>query len=322
MGLQGNVNNWRKDMLEVLKRYASQDVQRVKWSTANDEHVCPLCAANEGKTYTIAEAKKALQGEFCKPGDPDDRCRCTFIAVIESEKQPLRPIKKNQTQSTNCPKCGFKRELNAVECPKCGIIYAKYKAIQEKRKQNISQKQPPVKKRPNLTKCGDCGGDLSKRAKTCPHCGASVVKKPIRTGCGAILLVMIFAIAFVITTGDKKPTKPTETPQQKATRIAKRQQETLKRNAQKVNLTVSNYKAAVAKYGEPPAGRERIAKYYLIDFYLKDPDSLIIEGYTPLFLGPNGWQGAVKYRAKNSFGGYLRETRRFVIRQGKIVSFE
>ena len=83
MGLQGTVNDWRKEMLEELRDLESGGITRVEWLTARDEHVCPLCAAREGKIYTIAEARKELEGEFCKPGDPDDRCRCTFLAIIE-----------------------------------------------------------------------------------------------------------------------------------------------------------------------------------------------------------------------------------------------
>ena len=46
---------------------------------ARDEHVCPLCKAREGKYYTVEEVKKILEGEFCKPEDEDDRCRCCFV---------------------------------------------------------------------------------------------------------------------------------------------------------------------------------------------------------------------------------------------------
>ncbi len=68
-------------MLEQLQRYEPD--QKVQWLTARDEHVYPLCAAREGKIFSIDEAKKEIEGKFCKPGDPDDRCRCCFISVIE-----------------------------------------------------------------------------------------------------------------------------------------------------------------------------------------------------------------------------------------------
>jgi len=81
MGMQGRPSQWRKQMLSDLKQFKDTGfVKKVKWLTARDEHVCPLCAAREGKSYSFEEAKKELEGTFCKPRDPDDRCRCCFIA--------------------------------------------------------------------------------------------------------------------------------------------------------------------------------------------------------------------------------------------------
>lgn len=80
MGIQGNFNDWRKDMIELLDEYAKDGIKHVVWSTAEDDFVCKRCSSREGKRYTIEEARKALEGEFCKPEDPDDRCRCTFLA--------------------------------------------------------------------------------------------------------------------------------------------------------------------------------------------------------------------------------------------------
>jgi len=80
MGMQGIVDDWRKDMMDIINRL-DDGVTRVEWSTANDKVVCPLCAKRNEKIYTIQEVKKELTGEFCKPGDPDDRCRCTLLSV-------------------------------------------------------------------------------------------------------------------------------------------------------------------------------------------------------------------------------------------------
>lgn len=82
MGKQGTIDDWRKDLLEVLENIIEgSDVQKVEWSTAGDENVCSLCAARDGKIYSIQEVKKELAGEFCKPGDSADRCRCTLLYV-------------------------------------------------------------------------------------------------------------------------------------------------------------------------------------------------------------------------------------------------
>lgn len=96
MGVQGTASKWRKDMIEVLNHLKSQSVVKVKWDAANDEHVCPLCAARNGKIYTISEAKEELKGKFCKPGDPDDRCRCSFTTV-EFKREKARP-ERTQTK--------------------------------------------------------------------------------------------------------------------------------------------------------------------------------------------------------------------------------
>jgi hypothetical protein len=80
MGIQGTVDNWRKDMMDIINRL-DDDVTKVEWLTAQDEVVCPLCAKRNGKIYTIPEVKKELAEEFCKFSDPDDRCRCTLLPV-------------------------------------------------------------------------------------------------------------------------------------------------------------------------------------------------------------------------------------------------
>ncbi len=82
MGIQGTVDDWRKDLLQELDNLSQDDdpkIVKVVWLTARDEHVCPLCAAREGRYFTFDEIREILKGEFCKPLDEDDRCRCTFI---------------------------------------------------------------------------------------------------------------------------------------------------------------------------------------------------------------------------------------------------
>jgi len=79
MGIQGTVDNWRKDLLKNFKATIGDDCFRARWLTACDEVVCSLCAAREGKYFTLEELKKELAGEFCQPDDEDDRCRCCFV---------------------------------------------------------------------------------------------------------------------------------------------------------------------------------------------------------------------------------------------------
>jgi len=83
MKIQGTVDDWRKDLLIEANNFfglnGDSDIERVIWLTARDVNVCPLCAARDGKYFIYDEIKRELNGEFCKPYDEDDRCRCTFI---------------------------------------------------------------------------------------------------------------------------------------------------------------------------------------------------------------------------------------------------
>lgn len=105
MSLQGTPNDWRKDMLEILSHLKSQDVVTVTWQSSNDNHVCPLCAARNRKIYTIDEAKKELKGKFCQPGDPDDRCRCSFTTV-EYKKSSPKPKRRRRKSKKNAEVSG------------------------------------------------------------------------------------------------------------------------------------------------------------------------------------------------------------------------
>jgi len=86
MGIQGDCNDWREDMIEVLNDFITRGAKKVRWFSAQDEHVCPLCKEKDGTIYTIEETIEALKDEFCKPGDPDDRCRCTFLRADYEDK--------------------------------------------------------------------------------------------------------------------------------------------------------------------------------------------------------------------------------------------
>ncbi|MBN1252943.1 MAG: hypothetical protein JXA16_12480 [Bacteroidales bacterium] len=81
MGMQGSVRNWRKDLREIIEYLRKDGVTQFKWSSANDEHVCSKCKSRDGKIFTYKEILNELNGAFCKPSDPDDRCRCTIIAA-------------------------------------------------------------------------------------------------------------------------------------------------------------------------------------------------------------------------------------------------
>ena len=217
----------------------------------------------------------------------------------------------------SCPKCGFKNNTEAKECFRCGVIFSRYEAMKQKK---IS------KAGAEINKCKKCGSPIPKNSKDCPYCGVEIPQGPGMERFAKGIFVFIVIIAsfwYFIGKEDSAPSKkPKETQEQKIERIARQEQERIQRYAKRVNLSVQRYKNAVTKYGKPPYSGESFVKYYLKDHYLKDPDSLKIEKCSPLYLGAKGWHGFVQYRAKNSFGGYEQESKRFVIRHGKIVNFQ
>lgn len=119
-----------------------------------------------------------------------------------------------------CLKCGYERmpldDAPEYECPKCGAIYAKVeaaikrkneeiKASREKRRFGIKEflyskienrlhSNQGIKTNKKLSKCKTCGKEVSKTAKTCPHCGE---KKPAssksHTGLSIFIGVLIIS---------------------------------------------------------------------------------------------------------------------------------
>jgi hypothetical protein len=82
MGLQGTINDWRNDLFELITKYKKEGFDLFEWSTARDKHVCDKCKKREGIKYTEKEIIEELNGEFCTPGDKDDRCRCIILPVV------------------------------------------------------------------------------------------------------------------------------------------------------------------------------------------------------------------------------------------------
>lgn len=108
-----------------------------------------------------------------------------------------------------CPKCDYVRskqdDLNTLpgKCPSCGIFYdkfLKYKAaefqkqtknssIEKRHIESSSEKKPET----SLIQCSECGKQISRKALSCPNCGA---KKEKKSGCRK--LVVIFLAANVV----------------------------------------------------------------------------------------------------------------------------
>jgi hypothetical protein len=62
----------------------------------------------------------------------------------------------------------------------------------------------------SLTKCKECGNDISSTAKVCPNCGA-LVKKTISTGVGCLIVFVFCFIIYVIIAVSNSGTSPTGT---------------------------------------------------------------------------------------------------------------
>lgn len=126
-----------------------------------------------------------------------------------------------------CPKCHYVRRPGDTapdyECPSCGIVYAKFVPRPDPPPRPVPPPEPPPEPPPSphpyyldseppspsgLMACDDCGGKISKRAVTCPHCGApmgvpgvtlgevAVIDVKMRFGSMVTLMVQ-FAFALI-----------------------------------------------------------------------------------------------------------------------------
>ena len=184
-----------------------------------------------------------------------------------------------------------------------------------------------------LIKCKECGGDVSKKAKACPSCGAPAKKKTTRL----TWLVLIFAGAVVISgimapPSTKKITAPVVlTVEQKQAREAElvaelkaipavevkknleayRELVKLNPGNEKYPIKVVYYEGKMVRYNKIQgqfswSGAHRSIERY-VKARLKDPDSY---EHIETRYNDNGDHLLVmtKYRAKNSFGGFAIET--------------
>jgi len=162
----------------------------------------------------------------------------------------------------------------------------------------------------SLINCPECKKQINSEVDFCPHCGKKqdkslVEKKPIKKS--TIILMsfigIIVLICFIIL---KQP--PSLTPEQK------KQQEKIEAENKRLS----------SLFGEAPRVSSWDGSVYIvkqtIEASAKDPDSLVFENWSGLGYNNQGWTVKVIYRGKNSFGGYVRECKWFVIKFGNIIS--
>lgn len=134
----------------------------------------------------------------------------------------------------------------------------------------------------SLATCKACGKEVSKNAEKCPHCGEPLKAKSV--GCGtAIVLIVLVMVAFNLFTPDKPkaPARPLTAAEQRTQEIEKQ----------------------FSAWNGAHRDLERRVKTAL-----KDPDSYEHIETKYVDNGAKGISVLMKYRAKNSFGGYVVES--------------
>ena len=215
-----------------------------------------------------------------------------------------------------CLKCGYERQgadsAPDTECPQCGAIYAKVEAaikrgnlehqktkqelIEKSRKELEKEQQTATnqKSNSNLIICNDCRESVSKNADTCPHCGSPIKKQKNKGfGVGKILL-SIFGVMLLIGIFSTD------------------------NDTQEV-VTDSIAKNSVVRNSEWDGSVRQVERY--LKNNLKDPDSYESIEWSPVTEAGEGHIVRVKYRAKNSFGGYVVENKVFLLdSKSKVLS--
>ena len=98
-------------------------------------------------------------------------------------------------------KCSRKYPTNFKECPKCraphpDIVARKEERARQKKEASFARDvaNSENKKKGSTISCKDCSGVVSKKAKTCPHCGAPV---PKQIGTAGWVLAGLFFIGII-----------------------------------------------------------------------------------------------------------------------------
>ncbi len=89
---EGQLHDQRKYILEKLADLEASGFEYVRWSAANDEHVCPLCSERDKRLFAPDEVKQLIKGKFCQAKDFWQGCRCT-IAPAKNPEELLKKAK-------------------------------------------------------------------------------------------------------------------------------------------------------------------------------------------------------------------------------------
>lgn len=217
-----------------------------------------------------------------------------------------------------CPKCGCQLDAKKQdECPTCGIIFKRYKEAEARKKQEEQRvkaeeeqrrAQEEEERKANLVNCSVCKKEISKNAESCPACGEPLrkelekivpennIRKSQQQGYRLLKLiiggtVLIFIVSIFIDKPDNKNNKA--------------------ESGSTTSEIVSNSAWDGSVYQ---------VKNYLRNI-LKDPDSFEAIEWSPVQNTDTGYMVRCKYRAKNSYGGYVIENKIFILNKpGNVIS--
>lgn len=96
----------------------------------------------------------------------------------------------------------------------------------------------------------------------------------------------------------------------------KRHQEEREREEEQRQLRAANFGAAPVRSSWD--GSYRPVRQYLLQV-ANDPDSIEIDGCTGVYHTDDGWLVGCDYRGRNAFGGMIRQSNWFTIRDGRVV---
>jgi len=166
---------------------------------------------------------------------------------------------------------------------------------------DVPQEQPqpqqkgPKKKR-GLTKCKDCGQEISKKAKTCPHCGA---KAPKRTSLFAWLVLFVGLYVLYAAATNHTPKSSSTTVQKSQSNNSIKATESYPVHATYDVSTLRTKDLKLIAWAD--RAKDEVKKR------LKDPDSAKFGKVYVHQTQKNVWIVCGFVNAKNSFGGYTGE---------------
>lgn len=181
----------------------------------------------------------------------------------------------------NCPECHKKISSQASSCPHCGLNEPNV-LIRNKRMKEIEDMQK--------VRCPYCNSRINRTANRCNTCDKEISSDQMeqistkadkefvaRTVGWAVLILIVFTI-FVI-------------------RVCRYDDSS--RDSSKETVENSSWDGSVAQVKE------------WMQANLKDPDSVQYIEWSTVQKSYDGYRVRVKYRAKNSFGGYMVEQKIF-----------